>query len=121
MKTFTGNKRKNIKKHFPFTLLFSGIGLILIGFLTWLIFNNPPKQVATPTPELGIPFPNIQRVSLEEAKRAFDSQSAIIVDVRDSTSYAQQHIKGAINIPLDMLESRLNELPKDQWIILYCT
>lgn len=119
----TSNRRKiqETKKRFPFTLLLSGIGLILIGFLMWLSLDNSNKQAVNSTPDLGIPFPNIQRVSLDEAKRAFDSQSAIFVDVRDSNSYAQQHIKGAINIPLGVFESHLDELPKDRWIILYCT
>ncbi|MEJ5314547.1 MULTISPECIES: rhodanese-like domain-containing protein [Anaerolinea] len=120
MKSSQPKKRK--PSHLsPMVLLLGGTGLILIGLLMWLVFNPPSNPTITATPDLGIPFANIPRISLEDAKKAFDTQSAIFVDVRDSNSYAQQHIKGAINIPLGVLESRLNELPKDQWIILYCT
>lgn len=120
MKSVPGNKKSQFS---PISFLLSGVGLILVALVMWLVFNSPskPNPTASATPDLGIPFPNIPRVSLEEAKKAFDTQSAIIVDVRDSNSYAQQHVKGAINIPLGELESKLNELPKDKWLILYCT
>ncbi len=121
MKNTSHQKKNKPSKLSPFVFLFGGAGLILIGLLMWLTFTAPSKPTVTATPDLGIPFANIPRVSLEDAKKAFDTQSAIFVDVRDSTSYAQQHVKGALNIPLGDLESRLNELPKDQWIILYCT
>ncbi len=44
--------------------------------------------------------PQIKRVSLPEAKTAFDNQQALFLDVRGSASYAAGHIPGAINIPL---------------------
>jgi rhodanese-related sulfurtransferase len=43
-----------------------------------------------------------------------------IIDVRGPEEYAEQHIPGAINIPLDELESRSNELSKQSSIITAC-
>ncbi len=43
-----------------------------------------------------------------------------LVDVRSPYEYQQKHIPGAINIPIDTLEKRLAELPKDSQIITYC-
>jgi ArsR family transcriptional regulator len=43
-----------------------------------------------------------------------------VVDVRPPEEYAQGHIPGAINIPVERLESRLAELPPDREIIAYC-
>ncbi len=37
---------------------------------------------------------------LDQAKAAFDSGAAIIVDVRSPQAYEASHIKGAISIPL---------------------
>ena len=46
--------------------------------------------------------------------------AALLVDVRDPAEYARDHIDGAINIPLDQLRGRLNELPRDREIWVNC-
>ncbi|MCU0835820.1 MAG: metalloregulator ArsR/SmtB family transcription factor [Chromatiaceae bacterium] len=43
-----------------------------------------------------------------------------VIDVRPPEEYAQGHIPGALNIPLDRLESRLGELPAEREIVAYC-
>jgi rhodanese-related sulfurtransferase/DNA-binding transcriptional ArsR family regulator len=43
-----------------------------------------------------------------------------VVDVRPPHEFAQGHIAGALNIPLDQLTRRLNELPRDREIVAYC-
>lgn len=43
-----------------------------------------------------------------------------IIDVRSREEYAEKHIPGAINIPLDELESRANELSKQAMLITAC-
>ena len=80
--------------------------------------TTPPQKSSIPASEAGVP-----RVSLEEAKAAFESGAAIIVDVRSKQAYETGHIKGAVNIQLGEFEinpTGLN-LAKDQWIITYCT
>jgi len=42
------------------------------------------------------------------------------VDVRDIEDYKRGHIKGAWGIPLSELASRINEIPRDKEIVLYC-
>lgn len=78
-------------------------------------FSTPPA-FATEDPYLEVP-----RVELEKAKAAFDSGAAIFVDARGADAYAESHIPGALSIPVAELESRMNELDKNQWIITYCT
>ncbi len=49
------------------------------------------------------------------------SNEPLIVDVRSSGEFAYGAVPGAVNIPLDELERRLDELgDKDRKIILYC-
>ena len=43
-----------------------------------------------------------------------------IIDVRNPEEYAEQHIPGAINIPLPELESHSKKLSKDIMIITVC-
>lgn len=45
---------------------------------------------------------------------------AVVLDVRPSVEYRAGHIAGARSIPIDELEPRLGELPKDGEIIAYC-
>lgn len=43
-----------------------------------------------------------------------------VIDVRPPEEYAQGHIAGALNIPLDMLEQQLGQLPRDREVVAYC-
>jgi NADPH-dependent 2,4-dienoyl-CoA reductase/sulfur reductase-like enzyme/rhodanese-related sulfurtransferase len=43
-----------------------------------------------------------------------------LIDVRDPGEVAKGGISGAINIPLNELRSRLNELPKSKELIVFC-
>ena len=43
-----------------------------------------------------------------------------VVDVRDRTAFAEGHIPGARNIPIDSLVAALSSLPKDKTIVTYC-
>jgi rhodanese-related sulfurtransferase len=93
-----------------------GAGLLIIaGVVIWQVLSAQSKAQA-PTQES-----DVRRVTLAQAKQAYDDQSAVFLDVRAADSYAEAHIPGAVNIPLAQIESRMNELPKDRWIIPYCT
>ena len=43
-----------------------------------------------------------------------------VLDVRPVEEFASGHVPGAINIPLDMLEQRLREIPRRKEVIAYC-
>lgn len=45
---------------------------------------------------------------------------AVVVDVRTKEEFDEEHFPGAINIPVDRILVRKNELPKDKSLILYC-
>jgi rhodanese-related sulfurtransferase len=61
------------------------------------------------------------RISLEDAKKAYDDGSAFFIDSRPADGYKIEHIKGAVNITVDTLKDKLKDLPKDKTIIAYCT
>jgi len=52
-------------------------------------------------------------------KRVRNGEVAVL-DVRPIEEYRAGHIPGAISIPLQELERRLSELPRDQEIVAYC-
>jgi NADPH-dependent 2,4-dienoyl-CoA reductase/sulfur reductase-like enzyme/rhodanese-related sulfurtransferase len=52
-------------------------------------------------------------------KDAFESK-ALILDVREPGEFKMGHVEGAVNIPLNSLRVRMNELPRDREILVYC-
>ena len=48
------------------------------------------------------------------------SERQLLVDVRMPAEVEAGTISGAINIPVDQLRSRLNELPKDKELLVFC-
>jgi len=85
--------------------------------------NPPASTAASPTTaSAGEPtYPEVERVSLEDSKAAYDQGTAVFLDVRSTSSYSQGHIPGALSIPLGELQDRTSELNPDDWIITYCT
>ena len=47
-------------------------------------------------------------------------ENSFILDVRYPPELEVESVPGAVNIPLPMLRSRLNELPKDREILVFC-
>jgi rhodanese-related sulfurtransferase/DNA-binding transcriptional ArsR family regulator len=43
-----------------------------------------------------------------------------VIDVRPPEEFAQGHIAGALNIPLEKLKQQLKKLPRDREIVAYC-
>lgn len=54
------------------------------------------------------------------AHTMMQEEKVVILDVRTPEEYSEGHIEGAINIPLDEIRSRSNELNKDETILVYC-
>jgi len=111
-------REKARKKNDVLPAILIGVGALLVIIVLLLqIFQSPNIETAGQ----DVPEPGIERVTLAEAKSAFDGQSALFLDVRDAASFASGHIPGSINIPYGEIESRASELDPNQWIITYCT
>jgi 3-mercaptopyruvate sulfurtransferase SseA len=106
---------ENRKNPFPWALIAAGALLVIVG-LGWLILKQPSTPEITPTPAF---VEQVERVTLEDARAAFDQGNAIFLDVRAESSYAVSHIPTAISIPINELPARLGELDPAAWIIPY--
>lgn len=105
----------------PIVLIVAGFVLVAAAGLVVVNLRRPAAPVPGPDALSEVPFPSVQRVSLEDSRRALDEGTAVFVDVRDPGSYEQAHIPGALSIPLDEISGRKDELSPDDWIITYCT
>jgi 3-mercaptopyruvate sulfurtransferase SseA len=102
----------------PLGVMAIGLVLIFAAVLFGRALRAPSEATAAPTPASPAGMP---RVSLADAKAAYDDGTAVFLDVRFADDYAASHIPGALSIPLADLESRLSELNPTGWIITYCT
>ena len=64
----------------------------------------------------------VELISPREASVMYAEKNAVIVDVREDSEWNEQHIPGAIHIPLAQLNERLSELKqyKDSFVITQC-
>ena len=60
------------------------------------------------------------QVDVEAVLAAPADQRPWVVDVRTAQEFAAGHIAGAVNVPVDELRSRLDEIPRDREIAAYC-
>lgn len=62
----------------------------------------------------GIRDVNLLKTQLKET-------DTVLIDVREPSEYFAGHIDSAINIPLRTLAQNLDQIPKDQPVVLYCS
>ena len=57
----------------------------------------------------------------QDYKAQFDpGTDHALIDVRTPQEYAGGHIPGSVNIPVESLASRLDEVPHDKPVVVYC-
>ena len=59
-------------------------------------------------------------VTMEELVRRARSRDVLVLDTRPAREYAAGHIAGAISMPVDELDRRLEELPRRKEYVAYC-
>lgn len=111
--------RRRQSSSFPLVLIALGL-LLILGAGGWYLYQmlNPERTVQT-SPQGEGNYPDVPRVSLADAKAAYETRGAVFLDVRDTESFTQSHIPGALSIPLSELTDRMAELDKSAWIITY--
>lgn len=59
-------------------------------------------------------------VEMDELLKRARSSQVVVLDTRPPNEYAAGHIAGAICVPVDDLQKRLRELPKEKEYVAYC-
>jgi len=100
--------KKNVKKkNSRIFLILGGLAIILMAVLIGL---DPFNQSESELP---------LTVNVDEANELRE-KGAFVLDVREVNEWEVVHIPDATLIPLGELESRLEEIPKDQEILVVC-
>lgn len=61
------------------------------------------------------------RISLAEAKKDFDNNTAVFIDTHPPNQFELEHIPGAINVQANTIKQNLDKVPKGKKIIAYCS
>jgi len=89
-------------------MLKSLVAIFLVTSLTGLLLTT----VATAAMQ------NISATDMQKLTK--QTPDIYLLDVRTPGEYTQKRIKGAHLIPIDQIENRINEIPKNRPIIVYC-
>src|SRR5215213_2244437 len=87
-------------KHFRLTLLFVLVGVIVAACA-------PAAQTGMISPA---DYVNQYQINTPH----------MLLDVRNPEEYADGHIAGSINIPLEELSSQLSQVPQNIMVVVYC-
>ena len=83
--------------------------------------KNKNGPVAIASPAAPVPNDGARRITVAELKDLLARNEAVVIDVRNQASYDAGHIRGAKLIPEAEVVNHINELPKNQLIVTYCS
>lgn len=84
-----------------------------------LCYAPPYSSAKDPVNIVGMAADNILK-NYSRPSYYEDLENAYLIDVRPEISFKMSSIEGSVNIPAEELRSRLDEIPKDKKVILYC-
>ena len=62
----------------------------------------------------------MKNITVPEFKAIKENPNLLLLDVRSSSEFTEGHIPGALSVPLDTLESKVNSFAKDTQIVCQC-
>jgi rhodanese-related sulfurtransferase len=62
--------------------------------------------------------PAVAPAAVDELAQRADAP--LLLDVRSPEEFAAGHVPGAVNIPHDQVASRVSELDRGRWVLVYC-
>lgn len=63
---------------------------------------------------------SLETLDHEDLRLKMVQEEVTVLDVRPKQEFAEGHIAGALNIPIEELKEKLDDLPSDREIVAYC-
>jgi len=96
------------------------VGAVILIFAIIFNLSNPNRISVIPK---FYDAKEISKVNVSQAKEKYDKGETLFIDARPSNFFEQEHIKGAISIPLALFDimymMELSEVDKEKEIIIY--
>jgi hypothetical protein len=99
-------------------ILFSAVLLLSIG---GLILAQSLRSAQIQNPSQYTHPDQVPRLTIDEAYEAVMNGEAVLFDTRSEAEFQTRHAASAVNIPINELPARLDELDSETWYITYCT
>ncbi len=112
--------RRKKKKRSGLIVIIAFVAVVALSIVGLIIAQNQ-RQARIEAPGPVASQDDVPRLTAAEAYQAQINGEAVVVDTRSEVEYQQQHVAGAINVPLDQLETRMPQLDPGTWYITYCT
>lgn len=96
--------------------------ILVLAVCVGVLFNFSNPQ-GVPLVQESVLRPDAVAVDAQEARRMIDEEKAVLVDARPKELFDQQHIQGAVNVPLALFDimhmMKLGDLDPDTPVIVY--
>jgi 3-mercaptopyruvate sulfurtransferase SseA len=115
------SEKQPVSRIIPIVSIVMGVLLIVGAMIVVSGITTRPEPVEPSDPQFVGPHPDVSRISVTDAKMAYDNGEAVFVDVRGEPYYSEGHIPGALSIEESEVLARLTELNPEDLIITYCT
>jgi rhodanese-related sulfurtransferase/predicted DNA-binding transcriptional regulator len=90
----------------------------------WAAIRRVAAQQVTDIERLATAYvgdrDSLVTIDRDELRQRVEDGTVVVLDVRPAAEHAAEHIAGAVNIPIDELARRLDELPADATVAAYC-
>lgn len=100
---------------------FAVLALVVLGLIGSLNACSARQPTVLASQPAAVTAKIKARITPAEYQARFGAHADhILIDVRTPEEFASGHIPGAVNISVDELAQRLNEIPQDKPVVLYC-
>jgi len=101
---------------------YKNIHILSVNFNQWKIAGNPVEKGQAKLSIINLKKPKPGTISIEQFEHfmGIHSPKHLIIDVRNANEFSRGNIPGSINISADIIGRRLDIIPKDKELLLYC-
>ncbi len=109
----------------PFVRRYIALALVVTGLIFSIGACSSGQPAASASPQSDSVAVAQAKVNTKITPADYTAQFGpdvdhILIDVRTPQEFASGHIPGAVNIAVEELAQRLNEVPQDKPVVLYC-
>jgi len=62
----------------------------------------------------------MKEFTVTEVHELMAQDAAVVIDVREDAELATQHVPGMVHIPMSEIQARLDELPEERDLVIFC-
>ncbi|MGG3195508.1 ArsR/SmtB family transcription factor [Priestia aryabhattai] len=89
-------------------------------FSLWRIAENQLSDITRIKEDFFGGMEDLYTLTMDQVHEKLDGGDVILLDLRPTEEYEAGHVEGAVSVPMEELDSYLQQLPKDKEVVAYC-